>query len=122
MGLIKGGLPIGYTIGEVLIRDGNSIKLLSLFHLHLYLILLVEVSDLLGSRESTLESVQPCLMPSLFIAMKFLPGSLIEETVCCCHPDTTKSKGEYLRVLQTRLSAGPCRKRDPNWAIHGSRS
>jgi hypothetical protein len=122
MGLIRGSLPIGYAIGEILIGDGDSIKLLSLFDLHLDLVFLVEIGDLLGRGAVTFESVQPCLIPSLFMATKFLPGSLMEETVCCCHPDTTESKGQYLHVPQTRLSEGPCRRRGPTWAIHGSLS
>lgn len=122
MGFIRRLLPIGHAIGEILIGNGDAVELLSLFDLHLDLIFLVEVGDLLGREGITFESVQPCLMPSLFMATKFFPGYLIEETVCCCHPETTESKGQYLPALQTRLSAGPCRRHGPTWAIHGSRS
>lgn len=68
MGLIRGRLPIGSAIREILTGNGDSIKLLSLFHLHLDLIFLVEIADLLDRGGGTFESVQPCLMPSLFMA------------------------------------------------------
>ena len=92
-------LPIRYAINKLLIGNGDTIIFLSLFHLHLNLMILPKIGDLLDVERCTFESTQPFLTPSLFMATKFFSGSLVQETVCCCQPETTALVGTYLHVL-----------------------
>ena len=74
-------LPIGNSVNELLIGDGDPVVFLPLLHFNFDFILFSKVLDLLNWMRSTLGSMQPCLTPSLFIATKFLSGSLTLETV-----------------------------------------
>lgn len=64
-------VPIGNAIHKLLIGNGDSIIFLALFDLYLNLMILPEIRDLLYGCWCTLESMQPCLTPSLFMATKF---------------------------------------------------
>lgn len=44
---MRGRVPIGDSIGELLIGNGDSVILLALFDLHLDLVILSKVRDLL---------------------------------------------------------------------------
>jgi hypothetical protein len=61
--------------------------------------------------------MQPCLIPSLFMATKFLPDYLTEEVVCSCHPETTNSNIVYHLEHQTRLLEVPFHRHDLPLAI-----
>lgn len=115
-------LPIRHPVGEVLAGNRNAVVLLPFFHLYLDLVVLVEIADLLYRRSVTFESTHPCLIPSLFIATKFFPGSLTEEVVCYCQPETTASIAVYHLWRRIRPSAELCRRRGPAWGVRGSRA
>lgn len=90
-GYISITLPVWNTISELLAWDRNTIILLTFFDFYLDFVIFSKIRDLLNNVTVTLESIQPCLIPSLFMATKFLPGYLILDTLCCCHPETTTS-------------------------------
>ena len=92
----RGGRSVSYSIAKVLARDWHAIVLLAFFDLDFDLIVFSKIGDLLYGKRSTFESIQPFLIPYLFIATKFLGGSLIDETACSCHPETTESTLMYL--------------------------
>lgn len=113
-------LPIGDAVGEILAGDGDTVILLPLFDLDLDLVVLPKIRDLLNGCGGTLESMQPCLTPSLFIATKFLPGYLMSETACSCQPDTTAYKHNYLPAHRICPWPAPSRTHAPYWAGRGN--
>ena len=86
---IPTNVPIRNAIYKFFVRNGYSIIFLPFFHFYKNLIVLSEICDLLHTLSLTFESMNPCFIPSLFIATKFFSGYLILETLCSCHPDTT---------------------------------
>ncbi len=113
-------LPVGDAVGEIFVGNGDSIVFLPLFDLHLDFVILSKTCDLLNFSVITLASTQPCLAPSLFMATKFFPGSLISETACSCHPETTVLEDFYLLWLHTCLWEELCHRYGLRGATHGT--
>lgn len=82
-------LPVGDAVGEIFVGNGHSVVFLPLLDLNFDFVVLSKTRDLLNLPLITFASTQPCLAPSLFMATKFFPGSLISETACSCQPETT---------------------------------
>ena len=114
-------VPIGNSIGKVLAGNWYPVILLSLLDLDFNFVIFAEIRDLLHCDKSTLESTQPLLMPSLFIATKFLGGSLTDETLCSSHPDTTALKRIYLLSRHTDPWLELCRRYVLQRVDYGSR-
>ena len=119
---ISKGLPVGDAVDELFIGDGHAVVSLSLLDFNLDLVVFSKVSDLLYLIGPTLESMHPFLMPSLFMATKFLEGSLTDETLCSCQPETTDSMKIYLPLPRIGLWWGPFRRCARCEAVRGSRS
>lgn len=113
-------IPVRNSISKLFIWNWNSHILLALFNFNLNLVIFSKRCKILINQMTTFDFTQPCLAPYLFIATKFLPGSLTDETACCCHPDTTNLLFFYLLWLQTRPLWELCHRYAVLMEVNGS--